>query len=148
MIQPILNYNNKKDKEILSSISNKVEDITSEEVKTTIQDLKDTLAAAKLGKGLSAIQIGVPLCICVCSWYNKEIIMINPTITRSRGETEFLEGCLSIPHQYKKIKRAQKVWCNYLNEKGELCEIAEGGRMSDIIQHEIDHMKGICKIYE
>ena len=73
--------------------------------------------------------------------------MINPTITRTRGETEFLEGCLSVPNKYSKISRAQKVWCTYLDENGEQKEIAEGGRMSNIIQHELDHFEGICKLY-
>lgn len=148
MIRPILKYNNEEDKKILSTKSCRVEDIQCEETKQTIQDLKDTLKATKLGKGLSAIQIGVPIRICICSWGNKTITMINPIITHSRGEKEFLEGCLSVPKKYKKIKRAQKVWCTYTDENGETKEIAEGGRMSNIIQHELDHFEGICKINE
>ena len=36
----------------------------------------------------------------------------------------------------------------YTNEDGVLCEIAEGGWMSAIIQHEMDHFEGICQVYE
>lgn len=147
MIKPILNYNNKEDRKILSSISKPVEDITTKEIKQIIQDLKDTLAAASAGKGLSAIQIGVPKCICVCSWADQTVIMINPVITRSRGCQKYLEGCLSVPGRYEEIERAQKVWCTYTDENGDIKEIAEGGRMSNIIQHELDHFKGICKLY-
>lgn len=74
--------------------------------------------------------------------------MINPVITRSRGKQLYLEGCLSVPGTFKDVERAQKVWCSYIDENGEQKEIAEGGRMSNIIQHEIDHFDGSCKVAE
>ena len=117
------------------------------EVKDLIQDLKDTLHAIPDAKGLSAIQLGINKRICICSWGGDEVLLINPVITRSRGEQEYLEGCLSVPGIYKKVTRFQKVWCSYLNENGEQQEIAQGGRMSDIIQHELDHFEGECKLY-
>lgn len=145
MIKRVLNYRNEEDKEILSQKSETVENI--DEIKDLIQDLKDTLHAIPDAKGLSAIQLGINKRICICSWGNDEILLINPVITRGRGEQEYLEGCLSVPGVYKKVKRFQKVWCSYLDENGEQQEIAQGGRMSDIIQHELDHFEGECKLY-
>ena len=145
MIKRILNYKNEEDKEILSQKSETVENI--DEVKDLIQDLKDTLHAISDAKGLSAIQLGINKRVCICSWGGDEVLLINPVITHSRGEQEYLEGCLSIPGVYKKVTRFQKVWCSYLNENGEQQEIAQGGRMSDIIQHELDHFEGECKLY-
>ena len=145
MIKRILNYRNEEDKEILSQKSETVENIN--EVKDLIQDLKDTLHAIPDAKGLSAIQLGINKRICICSWGGDEVLLINPVITRSRGEQEYLEGCLSVPGVYKKVTRFQKVWCSYLDENGEQQEIAQGGRMSDIIQHELDHFEGECKLY-
>lgn len=145
MIKRILNYRNEEDKEILSQKSETVENI--DEVKDLIQDLKDTLHAIPDAKGLSAIQLGINKRVCICSWSGDEVLLINPVITRSRGEQEYLEGCLSVPGVYKKVTRFQKVWCSYLNENGEQQEIAQGGRMSDIIQHELDHFEGKCKLY-
>ena len=145
MIKRILNYRNEEDKEILSQKSETVENI--DEVKDLIQELKDTLHATLDAKGLSAIQLGINKRICICSWGGDEVLLINPVITRSRGEQEYLEGCLSVPGVYKKVTRFQKVWCSYLDENGEQQEIAQGGRMSDIIQHELDHFEGECKLY-
>ena len=145
MIKRILNYRNEEDKEILSQKSETVENI--DEIKDLIQDLKDTLHAIPDAKGLSAIQLGINKRICICSWGGDEVLLINPVITRSRGEQEYLEGCLSVPGVYKKVTRFQKVWCSYLDENGEQQEIAQGGRMSDIIQHELDHFEGECKLY-
>ncbi len=145
MIRKILTYDNEEDKNILSQKSELVNNVN--EIQELIQDLKDTLHSIYEAKGLSAIQIGVNKRVCICSWGGKEIVLINPTIVRSRGEQEFLEGCLSVPGVYKKVKRFQKVWCSYLDEKGNQQEIAEGGRMSNIIQHELDHFEGECKLY-
>ena len=145
MVKRILNYKNEEDKKILSQKSETVENIN--EVKDLIQDLKDTFHAIPDAKGLSAIQLGINKRICICSWGGDEVLLINPVITRSRGEQEYLEGCLSVPGVYKKVTRFQKVWCSYLDENGEQQEIAQGGRMSDIIQHELDHFEGECKLY-
>ncbi len=144
MIKTILRY--PSDKETLSKTSEEVSSI--EEIKDLIQDLKDTLHNIEYAHGLSAIQIGVPKRVFICSWDDREIVIINPVITRSRGQQEYLEGCLSVPFAQKKVSRAQKVWCSYLDENGQEQEIAEGGRMSDIIQHELDHLNGQCKLFE
>ena len=144
MIKKILTY--PEDKEILTTKSMKVESI--EEVRELIKDLKDTLHATDLGKGISAIQIGVPKQVCICSWGGKEIVMINPIITRTRGKQDFSEGCLSAPGKFKIVPRFQKVWCTFIDENGEIKEIADGGRMSNIIQHELDHFKGECPLFE
>lgn len=149
MKRKILTYPN--DIEILSLKSQEVTDLKDEAFKQLIQDLKDTLQEDPTGVGLSAIQIGIPLRVCIIN-YGKEIIMINPIITWKRsgssGIKKFREGCLSAPGKYIEIERAQKVTCQYINENGEKEEISEGGWMSAIIQHELDHFEGICKVYE
>lgn len=146
MIKKILNYYNEEDKQILSKVSEKVTNI--EEVRDLIQDLKDTLHNTSNGKGMSAIQIGELKRVCICSWAGQEIVMVNPVITRTRGKQLYSEGCLSVPGVFKEIERAQKVWCTYTDEDGNTREIAEGGRMSDIIQHELDHFEGSCRVAE
>lgn len=145
-MKKILNYIYKEDAEILSQKSEKVTDVKAEA--ETIAKMLDAIIDVPDAAGLSAIQIGIPKRICLCRWGGKTLIMINPEITRTRGEQEFVEGCLSFPYAYTKVKRHQKVWCKYLNPDGEECEIAEGGRMSDIIQHELDHFEGKCAVYE
>lgn len=139
------------DIETLSLKSQNVADIFCEETQNLIQDLKDTLNSDKAGVGISAIQIGVPLKVCYIN-YGKEIVMINPEITWKRsgisGIKKFREGCLSSPGIYVEVERAQKVICKYLDENGNPQEIGEGGWMSAIIQHELDHFDGICQVHE
>lgn len=78
MKRKILTYPN--DIKILSLKSQEVTDLKDEAFKQLIQDLKDTLQEDPTGVGLSAIQIGIPLKVCIIN-YGKEIIMINPIIT-------------------------------------------------------------------
>lgn len=143
MIKRILTY--PSDKEILMSKSEEVKDIN--EVQELIQDLKDTLKNTS-GCGISAVQIGELKRVCVIKYNGSYITLINPVITRARGEVLFQEGCLSAPGIYTTVKRAQKVEVSYLNEKGEQKELAQGGLCSVIIQHELDHFEGGCEVFK
>ena len=143
MVKEILIY--PESKEILTQKSEEVGDI-NEEIKNIIEDLNDTLNNST-GCGISAIQIGIPKRICIIKYNNENIVMINPKITNARGEVYFREGCLSAPDLYTNVKRAQKVWCSYLDENGREKEIAQGGLCSVIIQHELDHFDGWCEVF-
>ena len=145
MVRDILIYKDNKEK--LTQKSEEVKEIT-EEIKILIQDLKDTLNIHKDGVGISAIQIGIPKQVCVIKINNQIYTLINPKITRTRGEVFFEEGCLSVPNKIVKVKRAQKVWCTYTNEEGKEKELSEGGLCSIIIQHELDHFEGTCPLFE
>lgn len=142
MVKEILTY--PKNKDILTSKSEEVKDIS--QVQDLIQDLKDTLNNST-GCGISAVQIGVLKKVCLIKINNKIYTLINPVITRKRGEILFREGCLSAPGLYTQTKRAQKVWCQYLDEYGNQQEFAEGGLASVIIQHELDHFEGWCEVF-
>ena len=144
MIKDILLYENEKDRAILTQKSTET---TIEESKQLIEDLRDTLNASKNGCGISAVQIGELKRVCIIKHNDKEIVMINPVITRTRGEVNSEEGCLSVPHLFGTFKRAQKVWCEYTDENGNRKEIAEGGLCSRIIQHELEHMDGWCEVF-
>ena len=142
MIKEILTY--PKDKDILTSISTET---NSEESKQLIQDLKDTLHNTEHGVGISAVQIGELKRVCVIHYNGQDMALINPVITRKRGEVDSQEGCLSVPEKYGTFKRAQKVWCTYMNEDGNFKEIEGGGLLSRIIQHECEHMDGWCEVF-
>ena len=143
MIKTILTY--PKDKEILTQKSAEVTEF-NDEIKEIIQDLKDTVIATR-GAGISAIQIGKPYKICVINWGGL-YVLVNPVVTRSRGEHTMREGCLSVPMLETTTTRPQKVWITALNENGEEYEYAEGGNGSFIALHELDHFEGKCTLFE
>lgn len=142
MVKDILTYPENKD-----ILTQKSVETTPEESKSLIQDLKDTLHNSREGVGISAVQIGQLKRICVIHYNNEDIVMINPKITRRRGEIISHEGCLSVPGKYGDFERAQKVWCTYIDENGKEREIAEGGFLSRVIQHELDHLDGWCVVF-
>lgn len=142
MIREILMY--PKDKEILTKRS---VETTAEDAKGLIQDLKDTLHNTENGVGISAVQIGDLRRVCVIHYNRKDIVLINPVITKTRGEVDSKEGCLSVPEKYGTFKRAQKVWIEYMDENGKFREIADGGFFSRVAQHELDHLDGWCEVF-
>lgn len=147
MIKKILIY--PQDKDILLQKSEEVKNI--EEVKELIQDMKDTLNSEESGAGISAVQIGVLKRVCIIKYDNKEYVLINPVITWKRsganGIKPFKEGCLSAPGVYTIVNRPQKVICKYLDENWEEQELNQGGWLSAIIQHELDHLDGFCEVF-
>lgn len=116
-----------------------------------IADLRETLIAQKEpeGIGLAAPQIGKNLKIFVVKVDGEPKVFINPEIAtvlkeKSQGkEKEIMEGCLSIPHYYGPLKRAEKIRVRYLTPEGEKRVETFEGLPAQIIQHEIDHLDGI-----
>lgn len=142
MIRPIFKY--PEDKDILTKKSIEVTEF-NDEIKQIIEDLKDTLLSTN-GAGISAIQIGKPYRICVINWGGLHVL-VNPVVTRTRGEHTMKEGCLSVPGLFIETTRAQKVWIDALDENGNKIEYAEGGNGSYIAQHELDHFEGTCTLF-
>lgn len=143
MIRKVLTYPENKD-----ILTQKSVNTTPEESRDLIQDLKDTLHNSTDGVGISAVQIGELKKVCVIHYNNEDIVMINPKITRKRGEIISHEGCLSVPELYGDFIRAQKVWCTYIDENGKEREVSNGGFLSRVIQHELDHMDGWCVVFD
>lgn len=146
MIREILTY--PKDKDMLTQKSEEVKEIT-EEVKVLVQDLTDTLNYLPTGAGLSAIQIGIPMKVCVIKYNGQIIPIINPIVTRtSKDKVWFREGCLSAPGVFTQVERYRKVTIEYLDIEGRKRSVAQGGLFSIIIQHELDHFDGWCHVFE
>ena len=71
------------------------------------------------------------------------LCLINPVITKASGETYQDEGCMSVARVSAKVKRAQYITVEYLDEQGRPQTKDADGFMSKCIQHEIDHLDGL-----
>ena len=135
---------------ILRQISKPVERVGKEE-QNLMDDMIETMYKAN-GIGLAAIQIGIPKRIIVLDISKdpekkEPLYFVNPEITwKSSTSTTYEEGCLSIPNQFAKIKRADKCNVKYLDYDGVEKEIKAEGLIATCIQHEIDHLNGILFI--
>lgn len=106
--------------------------------------LAETLSKLN-GLGLSANQVGVPYRICAINTGSHIWVMINPKILwKSEDKSDFNEGCLSFPGLYLKIKRPRSIKVKFQAIGGEVVEKEFDGLTATVIQHEIDHLDGIC----
>lgn len=70
--------------------------------------------------------------------------LINPEIVKYEGEiVADYEGCLSVKNIYGKVPRHTKIRVKALNIQGEPIRFKADGFLARVIQHEIDHTKGI-----
>ena len=107
------------------------------------QDLLDTLTAHKDGcVGMAANMIGVNKRIIAFDNEETYMVMFNPVIVRQSGPYEAEEGCLSLAG-VRKTKRFQTIKVQWQNEQFQTRLKTFTGWTAEIIQHEIDHCKGI-----
>ena len=104
------------------------------------------------GVGLAAPQVGIntqALVMGMGDFETKEAkdynsVFFNPEITEFSDETVLMvEGCLSYPELFIKIKRPTYIVMTWENEEGNKCYDKFAGMTSRIIQHEVDHLEGI-----
>lgn len=128
--------------ERLQSVTRPIEEIT-EEVEELLNNLQDTMIAHD-GVGLAAPQVGKNLQVAVVEEEDGAVIeLINPRIVQATGETIDVEGCLSIPHVYGTVSRAQRILVHYYDRDGDEMELEAYDYLARAIQHEIDHLQGI-----
>jgi peptide deformylase len=138
-ILPILQYPDER----LHQVAKKVERMT-DATRQLIQDMSDTMYSAP-GVGLAATQVNVHqqiIVVDVSEAKDKLIVLINPIIIKNSGESEFEEGCLSLPGIYEKVQRADQITVKADNVNGEEFILDATGLLSVCIQHEMDHLQG------
>ncbi len=110
---------------------------------STAQDLLDTLRANQARcVGMAANMIGVHRNIIAFLDGRTYMVMLNPEIVKAEGEYETEEGCLSLDG-IRKTKRYRKIQVRYQTEKMLAKTRTFRDYTAQIIQHEIDHCKGI-----
>lgn len=116
-----------------------------DELNKFIDDMFETMYEHE-GIGLAAPQVAVQkrvITIDIEGDKTNQVVLINPEILESSGETGIEEGCLSIPGHRALVPRKEKVKVKALNRKGEEVIYDADGLFAICIQHEIDHLNGI-----
>lgn len=126
-----------------------------------IREMEEALMAAKdpEGVGLAAPQVGklVSVFITKPSANLPVQVFINPVVRETPTETDDkikskakprnkyvkLEGCLSLVNIWGEVRRTPRITVSYLDEKGNSHTKTFRGFMATIIQHEMDHLRGI-----
>ncbi len=128
--------------DILRKKSKNVE-LIDEKILELIEDMKETLKKYN-GVGLAAVQVGVLKRVVVIDTYEEgeQFVLINPEITKTKGEQTVEEGCLSFPNKFGKIVRPAEITVKALNEKGEKIKLVAKGLLAQAVCHEVDHLNG------
>ncbi|MDH2924798.1 peptide deformylase [Nicoletella semolina] len=119
--------------------------VVDEQLAKFIDDMFDTMYHHE-GIGLAAPQVAVlkrVIVIDIEGDKTNQIVLINPEIIESSGETGIEEGCLSIPGCRALVPRKEKVKVVALDRYGKPFELEADGLLAICIQHEIDHINGI-----
>ncbi|HAF27939.1 MAG TPA: formylmethionine deformylase [Bacteroidales bacterium] len=121
----------------------------NEELYSLIHDLKDTLIdfqkRKEIGRGIAAPQIGVLKKVIYLNLPDRSFVLVNPEITWKSNEMfEVWDSCFSFDVAFfVKTQRYKSIKVNYQNEKGISFEETFGNDLSELLQHEIDHLHGI-----
>lgn len=135
----ILHYPNP----LLRTKCNKVTEITKDIIQLA-DNMCETLAFHK-GVGLAGNQVGHLKRIIVIKLPDEEEfrVLINPEIIESFGEREVEEGCLSVPGYTGVVNRSIWIRAKGLDMKWKKWKIKADGLLSQVLEHEIDHLNGI-----
>jgi len=102
------------------------------------------------GIGLAANQVDIQSRVFVIGsngidGFPKPQAFFNPMITGTSRETSLdREGCLSFPGLWLKVSRPIWVEMTYQDSRGLWNDVRVDGYVAKVVQHEIDHLDGIC----
>lgn len=141
------------------------DEIRSAPITALIEQMRETMRDAP-GVGLAAPQVGHSLQLIVVEDKPEYIergdpddmrarertplpfqVLVNPKLTVvDRTPVELFEGCLSVADFMMVVPRVRAVRVEALNDAGEAVTLSLQGWPARILQHEIDHLRGVLCI--
>jgi peptide deformylase len=149
-IRPILQLGDPLLRQTCSPVTNPA----SRETQELAADLAETLAhwrrTTGYGRGIAAPQIGVLERVILLKLPEAEPWpLINPEIiARSNERIVVWDACLSFLSIFMQVERHHEIIVQYQTLGGETVELKAGEdrNLSELLQHEIDHLDGILAI--
>ena len=121
--------------EELSAVSSWVKDLHNvmEEIRSTYN----------FGRAIAAPQLGIMKRLIYMN-LDEPVMFINPDIiTKSEETFELWDDCMCFPNLLVKVRRHQRITIRYRDEQWNLKEWQMEGDLSELLQHEYDHLEGI-----
>ena len=121
-----------------------------EDVKKIVEDLHDTLMDFRkkynAGRAIAAPQIGYTKKL-VYMDIDKPVIFINPVLDILSAEMfELWDDCMSFPDILVKVKRHKRCHISYKDLDWNNQSLQLENDLSELLQHEVDHLDGILAI--
>lgn len=143
MVREVLLLGNKQ----LYEISENVGKGEISRLRSEIKDLHDTLIDYRsrygAGRAIAAPQIGIKKRL-IYMYIDRPVIFINPILTFPNDEMmKVLDDCMSFPGLYVYVMRHKRCIIEYHDMDWKKCTIELDGSLSELLQHEYDHLDGI-----
>jgi peptide deformylase len=116
-------------------------------VKEWVKDLHEAMEDIRrkygFGRGIAAPQLGIMKRLFYLN-LDRPYIIINPVLTNLSEESFTLwDDCMSFPNLLVKVERHQALTLEYLDENWVPRSWQVQGAISELIQHEFDHLNGV-----
>ena len=116
-------------------------------VKEWVEDLHNVMeeirAKYKFGRGIAAPQLGIMKRLIYLN-LDRPIIIINPVFDNLSEEMfELWDDCMSFPNLLVKVKRHKVLTIKYLDENWQPQTWKVDDAISELLQHEYDHLDGV-----
>ncbi len=121
-----------------------------DDIQNIVTDLHDTLLDFRkqygAGRAIAAPQIGVMKRL-LYMHIDKPTVPINPMLDMMSKEIiELWDDCLCFPDLLVRVKRHKSCRISYQNEEWGKKEMWLDGDLSELLQHEFDHLDGILAV--
>ena len=139
---------------VLREKCEEVKDASASEIRALAEDLSDTLEywrkTTSYGRGIAAPQIGVSRRVIFLLLPGEDPWpLVNPQIVAQSDERIVVwDACLSFLAIFMQVERRRDVTVRYQDLRGKTHELraSESRNLSELLQHEIDHLDGILCI--
>jgi peptide deformylase len=129
------------------------EPVKKEELDTLdsiIQDLHDTMLYFRKQHGAGRAIAAPQICVARRLVYmniEEPIIFINPILDQKSPEMiEVWDDCMCFPDLLVKVQRHRQCRITYRDMEWKECSILLEGALSELLQHECDHLDGILAV--
>jgi peptide deformylase len=105
--------------------------------------MKEIRAKYNFGRAIAAPQLGIMKRLVYMN-IDKPVVFINPELTDLSNEMfELWDDCMSFPNLLVKVKRHRSLTIKYLDENWVPHEWKMEDALSELLQHEFDHLNGV-----
>jgi peptide deformylase len=134
----------------LYQMSEAVNEQEIESLRPVIKDLHDTMMAFRkkweAGRAIAAPQIGVMKRL-IYMHIDSPVVLINPFFEeRSEAMLEIWDDCMCFPELLVKVRRHQSCRIVYRDLNWQQQRMNLDGDLSELLQHEVDHLDGVLSI--
>ena len=131
----------------LYEISEEVKEEELELLRPVFEDMFDCIREIRrdygFGRAIAAPQIGIKKRL-ICMLTDQPRVIINPTLEPVGDELmELWDDCMSFPKLLVRVRRCRRCILRYRDENWQPQELLMEDGMSELIQHEYDHLNGI-----